>query len=265
MPVSASPASSAGRCSGGHVSSVTTTARFCGSTGASSAPARAQQAVADHHVVARRWQRAPCSRRGGRQRQQRVQHRARWCAPGSRRRSRRSRRPRHRPGGARPSAAAAPRPGSPAFSSGRLRAPGDPAQQRRQRGSAARREPPCARIAARVSGSMNAPPPVASTSGVAGQQPPHHPALALAELALAVAVEHLGDGAAGGLLDLGVGVAERQPEPRGQAAADRGLARAHQPDQHDGAAGRAGRAGLGRGSGAAVSSRRPAQRGCCAS
>ena len=43
IPVSASPRSSAGRCSGATVASVTTTARFCGSTGASSAPARASR------------------------------------------------------------------------------------------------------------------------------------------------------------------------------------------------------------------------------
>ena len=40
-PVCRQPASSAGRCSAATVSSVTTTQRFCGSTGASSAPARA--------------------------------------------------------------------------------------------------------------------------------------------------------------------------------------------------------------------------------
>ena len=40
----------------------------------------------------------------------------------------------------------------------------------------------------------------------------------------------------GGQLDLGVGVAERQAEPGGEAAADAGLAGAHQADQHDAAA-----------------------------
>ena len=39
---------------------------------------------------------------------------------------------------------------------------------------------------------------------------------------------------AGGFLDLGVGVGEGQAEARREAAADTGLARAHQPDQHDG-------------------------------
>ena len=39
-PVCARPSSSVGRCSAATVSSVTITARFCGSTGASSAPAR---------------------------------------------------------------------------------------------------------------------------------------------------------------------------------------------------------------------------------
>ena len=66
---------------------------------------------------------------------------------------------------------------------------------------------------------------------IAGQQAADHPALAVAERRLAVAGEQFGDGAAGGQLDLGVGVAERQAEPRGQPPADRGLAGAHQPDQ----------------------------------
>ena len=72
---------------------------------------------------------------------------------------------------------------------------------------------------------------------IAGEQPADHPALAVAEVALAVAGEQLGDGAAGRQLDLGVGVAERQAEPGRQPPADRGLAGAHQPDQHDAAAG----------------------------
>ena len=72
---------------------------------------------------------------------------------------------------------------------------------------------------------------------VAREQAADHAAFAVAEGALAVAGEQLGDGAAGGQFDLGVGVAERQPESRGEAAADRGLAGAHQPDQHDAASG----------------------------
>ena len=72
---------------------------------------------------------------------------------------------------------------------------------------------------------------------LARQQPADHAALAVAEIALAIAGEQFGDRAAGGQFDLGVGVAERQPEARGQAAADRGLAGPHQPDQHDAASG----------------------------
>ena len=41
------------------------------------------------------------------------------------------------------------------------------------------------------------------------------------------------------LLDLGVGIDERQAEPGGQPAADRGLAGAHHADQHDRTARRA--------------------------
>ncbi len=72
--------------------------------------------------------------------------------------------------------------------------------------------------------------------GGARQQAADHAALAVAEVRLAVALEDLGDGGAGGELDLGVGVAERQPEAGGQAPPDGGLARPHQPHQHHAAA-----------------------------
>jgi hypothetical protein len=65
------------------------------------------------------------------------------------------------------------------------------------------------------------------------QQAMDHPALALAELGFPEAVEQFGDGAAGGELDFGVGIVEGQAEPGGESAADRCLAGAHQPDQHD--------------------------------
>ena len=84
---------------------------------------------------------------------------------------------------------------------------------------------------------MKAPPPSRQHERLAGEQAADHPPLAVAELALAVAGEQLGDGAAGRQLDLGVGVAERQPEPGRQPPPDRGLAGAHQPDQHDAAPG----------------------------
>ena len=57
----------------------------------------------------------------------------------------------------------------------------------------------------------------------------------------AEAGEQLGDAAAGGLFDLGIGVAEGQAEAEGEPAADGGLAGAHQADQHQAAAGEAGR------------------------
>ena len=69
---------------------------------------------------------------------------------------------------------------------------------------------------------------------VAFDQPRDQPALAVAEIALAVAFEHLGGRIAGGVLDLGVAVDEGQAEPLGQAPPDRRLPDPHQPDQHHG-------------------------------
>ena len=46
----------------------------------------------------------------------------------------------------------------------------------------------------------------------------------------------LGNGLAGGNLDLGVGVGERQVQLGCEPPADRRLARAHEPDQHDASA-----------------------------
>jgi hypothetical protein len=76
---------------------------------------------------------------------------------------------------------------------------------------------------------------------VAGQQPSDHPALAIAEIGLAIAGEQFGDGAAGRKLDLGIGVAERQSESGGEAAADAGFAGAHQAHQHQAAPRKRGR------------------------
>ncbi len=72
------------------------------------------------------------------------------------------------------------------------------------------------------------------------QQPGDHPALAVAEGRLAHLGEDLGDRAAGRGLDLGVGVAERQVQGGGQAAADAGLARrpSGRPGRWSGGAGR---------------------------
>ena len=63
-------------------------------------------------------------------------------------------------------------------------------------------------------------------------QPRDQPPLAVAEILLAVALEHLGGGIAGGILDRGIAVDEGQAEAPGQAAPDRRLSDPHQPDQH---------------------------------
>ena len=80
---------------------------------------------------------------------------------------------------------------------------------------------------------MKAPPPIASTSGspassrrITRRSPSRNsrsPKRSNSSGIVQPAAE----------LDLGVGVAERQPEPRRQSPPDRGFARAHQPDQHD--------------------------------
>jgi len=72
---------------------------------------------------------------------------------------------------------------------------------------------------------------------LAGQQAADHPAFPGAELRLAETREHFGDGAAGGHLDLGVGVVERESHTGRQPAADRGFAGAHQADKNDGTPG----------------------------
>ena len=53
--------------------------------------------------------------------------------------------------------------------------------------------------------------------------------------------EDVGDGAALGRLDVGVGVADREPPRVGQQRSDGGLARAHRADEHDLGAGLAHR------------------------
>ena len=85
----------------------------------------------------------------------------------------------------------------------------------------------------RVSATMNAPPPVASTCGPGGEQARDHAALAVAEIGLAVILEDVGDGLAGRPLDLLVGVDEGHAEAGRQAAADRRLAAAGHADQDD--------------------------------
>ena len=69
------------------------------------------------------------------------------------------------------------------------------------------------------------------------EQAGDHPPLAVAEFLFAEAFEDFRHRAAGGQLDLGVGVAERQTETGGKAAADGGFAGPHKADQYDAAAG----------------------------
>ena len=64
-------------------------------------------------------------------------------------------------------------------------------------------------------------------------QPGDHPALAVAEMRLAEALENLGDAEPRRRLDLAVGVDEGQAEPLRQPPPDGRLARAHQPDERD--------------------------------
>jgi hypothetical protein len=67
-----------------------------------------------------------------------------------------------------------------------------------------------------------------------GQQAGDHPALAVAEMRLAVAGEDLRDRQAGGGLDLGIRIGERQAEPRGEPAADGRLPGAGHADENHG-------------------------------
>ena len=65
------------------------------------------------------------------------------------------------------------------------------------------------------------------------QQPGDHPPLAVPEIGLAVFLENILDGTAGGELDFVVGVDERHFQPGGEPLADIGFAGAHQADQDD--------------------------------
>ena len=85
----------------------------------------------------------------------------------------------------------------------------------------------------RVRGSTKAPPPVAMTPNRAVDQPRHQPPLAVAEILLAEAFEDLGGAVAGGVLDRGIAVDERQAQPLGEALADSRFTGAHQADQDD--------------------------------
>ncbi len=61
----------------------------------------------------------------------------------------------------------------------------------------------------------------------------NHPALPVAKIGLAMPIEDFRDGHAGGHLDLGVRIHERQAELRRETLADRSLARSHHADERD--------------------------------
>ena len=69
----------------------------------------------------------------------------------------------------------------------------------------------------------------------AAQKPRHDALLAFAKIRLAVLGEDLRDAEIGGLLDLGVGIEEREMQEVGEPPADGRLAGAHHADQHDAA------------------------------
>src|SRR5690606_19324019 len=71
-------------------------------------------------------------------------------------------------------------------------------------------------------------------AGAAAEKPQDDALLQSAELRLAITLEEFGDGHAGGGLDFVVAVDEGHTEFGGDAAADGGLAGAHQADEDDG-------------------------------
>ena len=64
-------------------------------------------------------------------------------------------------------------------------------------------------------------------------EPRNEPPLAVAEIVLAIAFENLSGRKAGGVLDGGVAVDERQAEAPRKASPDRRLSNSHQPHQHE--------------------------------
>ena len=64
-------------------------------------------------------------------------------------------------------------------------------------------------------------------------EPRDEPPFAIAEIALAVALEYLGGGIAGGVLDFRIAIDEGQAEAPREPPPDRRLSNPHQPDQHD--------------------------------
>ena len=142
-------------------------------------------------------------------------------------------RPRHRPDGAPRSVWARIARGSPAFSNGRSASARHPLGQHLEIGAQPQRTRPRRAICARVSRSMNAPPPVASTcTGLASSRamtrrsPSRNtcsPRLAKISSIVSPAAASISS----------VRIQKRQAEPQGETAPDLGLARTHQPDQDD--------------------------------
>ncbi len=69
-----------------------------------------------------------------------------------------------------------------------------------------------------------------------GKQTSDYARLARTEIRLAKSRKDFRDGHAGGGLDLGIGIDERNAEPGREPASDRGFSRTHHADEHDGAA-----------------------------
>ena len=69
--------------------------------------------------------------------------------------------------------------------------------------------------------------------GPLDEQPRDHPALALAKIGFAEALENLRDRHLRARLDFGVGIDEGQAEALGEPLADGGLSRAHHAHEHD--------------------------------
>ncbi len=69
--------------------------------------------------------------------------------------------------------------------------------------------------------------------GAAVEQPGDHPRLAIPEVRLAMDLENVRYRHAGGLLDFGIGIEKRKPQPRREPPSDGGFAGAHHAHQHD--------------------------------
>ncbi len=88
------------------------------------------------------------------------------------------------------------------------------------------------RSRSRVMAEVTAPPPTAITALVSSKQAGDHPLLERPEGAFAVVAEDRADRFGRLRLDLDIGIEEPPAQPLGQAHTGGGLARAHEPDQH---------------------------------